>query len=188
MEPSGSIVVSNGTGEQGQGTDTVYAQVAADAVGVHLSNVRVTGVDTDTTPYGGGTWASRGAGVGGEATWQAGRALRSNILALAAVVLGKPVDELDIRDGKVCQVLSGEVPDTLGSFQAELSVTRHYVPKAYPFTFTNGAMACHLEVDVETGFVKLLKFWVVEDCGTILNEQLVDEQIRGGLVQGIGPT
>ena len=202
MEPSGSIVVSNGTGEQGQGTDTVYAQVAADAVGVHLSNVRVTGVDTDTTPYGGGTWASRGAGVGGEATWQAGRALRSNILALAAVVLGPPVDELDIRDGKVCQVLSGEVltdlaelgrvayfrPDTLGSFQAELSVTRHYVPKAYPFTFTNGAMACHLEVDVETGFVKLLKFWVVEDCGTILNEQLVDEHIRGGLVQGIGPT
>jgi carbon-monoxide dehydrogenase large subunit len=202
MEPSGSIVVSNGTGEQGQGTDTVYAQVAADAVGVNLSNVRVTGVDTDTTPYGGGTWASRGAGVGGEATWQAGRALRSNILALAAVVLEKPVDQLDVRDGKVCHLLSGEVltdlaelgriayfrPDTLGSFQAELSVTRHHVPKAYPFTFTNGAMACHLEVDVETGFVKLLKFWVVEDCGTILNKQLVDEQIRGGLVQGIGPT
>jgi carbon-monoxide dehydrogenase large subunit len=202
MEPSGSIVVMNGTGEQGQGTDTVFAQVAADAVGVHLSNVRVAGVDTDSTPYGGGTWASRGAGVGGEATWQAGRALRSNILALAAVVLETPVDRLDIREGKVWDILTGEArtdlaelgriayfrPDTLGSFQAELSVTRHFVPKAFPFTFTNGAMACHLEVDVDTGAIRLLKFWVVEDCGTILNAQLVDEQIRGGLVQGIGPT
>ena len=202
MEPSGSIVVMNGTGEQGQGTDTVFAQVAADAVGVHLSNVRVAGVDTDSTPYGGGTWASRGAGVGGEATWQAGRALRSNILALAAVVLETPADRLDIREGKVWDILTGEArtdlaelgriayfrPDTLGSFQAELSVTRHFVPKAFPFTFTNGAMACHLEVDVDTGAIRLLKFWVVEDCGTILNAQLVDEQIRGGLVQGIGPT
>ena len=202
MEPTGSIVVMNGTGEQGQGTDTVFAQVAADAVGVHLSDVRVAGVDTDSTPYGGGTWASRGAGVGGEATWQAGRALRSNILALAAVVLETPADRLDIREGKVWDILTGEArtdlaelgriayfrPDTLGSFQAELSVTRHFVPKAYPFTFTNGAMACHLEVDVDTGAIRLLKFWVVEDCGTILNAQLVDEQIRGGLVQGIGPT
>jgi len=202
MEPGGSIVVMNGTGEQGQGTDTVFAQVAADAVGVHLSNVRVAGVDTDSTPYGGGTWASRGAGVGGEATWQAGRALRSNILALAAVVLETPADRLDIREGKVWDILTGEArtdlaelgriayfrPDTLGSFQAELSVTRHFVPKAFPFTFTNGAMACHLEVDVDTGAIRLLKFWVVEDCGTILNAQLVDEQIRGGLVQGIGPT
>ncbi len=202
MEPGGGIVVMNGTGEQGQGTDTVFAQVAADAIGVPLSDVRVSGVDTDATPYGGGTWASRGAGVGGEATWQAGRALRSNILDLAAVVLETTADRLDIRQGKICDVLTGEVrtdlaelgriayfrPDTLGSFQAELNVTRHFVPKAYPFTFTNGAMACHLEVDVDTGFIRLLKFWVVEDCGTILNAQLVDEQIRGGLVQGIGPT
>lgn len=202
MEPSGSIVVMNGAGEQGQGTDTVFAQVAADAVGVHMSQVRVIGGDTDATPYGGGTWASRAAGVGGEATWQAARALRENILQLASVVLDTTVQMLDIRAGNVVDVLTGEVrttlaelgriayfrPDTLGSFQAELCVTRHFVPKAYPFTFTNGAIACHLEVDVETGFIKLLKFWVVEDCGTVLNEQLVDEQIRGALVQGIGPT
>lgn len=202
MEPGGGIVVMNGTGEQGQGSDTVFAQVAADAVGVHLSKVRVVGVDTDATPYGGGTWASRGAGVGGEATWQAGRALRSNILALAAVVLETSAERLDLRNGEVCDRITGEAridlaelgriayfrPDTLGSFQAELNVTRHFVPKAYPFTFTNGAAACHLEVDVETGAIRLLRFWVVEDCGTILNAQLVDEQIRGGLVQGIGPT
>ena len=78
-------------------------------------------------------------------------------------------------------------PDTLpAGVQAELVATRHYVPRAYPFAFTNGVQASYLEVDTETGFVKLLKHWVVEDCGTIINPQLVDEQMRGGVVQGIG--
>ena len=70
--------------------------------------------------------------------------------------------------------------------QAELVATRHYVPRAWPFAFTNGIQASYLEVDADTGFVKLLKHWCVEDCGTIINPQLVDEQIRGGIVQGIG--
>ena len=78
-------------------------------------------------------------------------------------------------------------PDTLPpGFQAELMATRHYVPRAWPFAFTNGIQASYLEVDTDTGFVKLLKHWCVEDCGTIINPQLVDEQIRGGVVQGIG--
>ena len=78
-------------------------------------------------------------------------------------------------------------PDTLPpGFQAELVATRHYVPRAWPFAFTNGIQASYLEVDTDTGFVKLLKHWCVEDCGTIINPQLVDEQIRGGVVQGIG--
>ena len=78
-------------------------------------------------------------------------------------------------------------PDTLPSgLQAELVATRHYVPRAWPFAFTNGVQASYLEVDTDTGFVKLLKHWCVEDCGTIINPQLVDEQIRGGIVQGIG--
>jgi carbon-monoxide dehydrogenase large subunit len=64
--------------------------------------------------------------------------------------------------------------------------TRHFVPREYPFAFTNGVQGSWLEVDIETGFVKLLKHWVVEDCGTIINPQLVDEQIRGGVVQGLG--
>jgi aerobic carbon-monoxide dehydrogenase large subunit len=78
-------------------------------------------------------------------------------------------------------------PDTLPEgVQAELVATRHYVPRAWPFAFTNGIQASYLEVDIDTGFVKLLKHWCVEDCGTIINPQLVDEQIRGGVVQGIG--
>jgi carbon-monoxide dehydrogenase large subunit len=78
-------------------------------------------------------------------------------------------------------------PDTLPpGIQPELMATRHFVPREYPFAFTNGVQASWLEVDTDTGFVKLLKHWVVEDCGTIINPQLVDEQIRGGVVQGLG--
>ena len=78
-------------------------------------------------------------------------------------------------------------PDTLPpGFQAEMMATRHFVPREYPFAFTNGVQASWLEVDTETGFITLLNHWVVEDCGTIINPQLVDEQIRGGVVQGLG--
>ena len=78
-------------------------------------------------------------------------------------------------------------PDTLPmKFQSELTVTRHYTPREYGFVFTNGIQASLVEVDPDTGFVKLLKHWCVEDCGTVINPMLVDEQIRGGVVQGIG--
>jgi carbon-monoxide dehydrogenase large subunit len=78
-------------------------------------------------------------------------------------------------------------PDTLPpGFQAEFAVTRHYVPRNWPFAFTNGVQASYLEVDVKTGGIALLRHWCVEDCGTVINPQLVDEQIRGGIVQGIG--
>ena len=68
----------------------------------------------------------------------------------------------------------------------ELMQTRHFITKQYPFAFTNGVQACWLEVDVDTGLVKLLKHWCVEDCGRIINPLLVDEQVRGGIVQGLG--
>ncbi len=202
MEPSGSIVILHGCGEQGQGTETIFAQIAADAIGVPLETVRLVTGDTEVTPYGGGTWASRGAGVGGEATWQAARALRHNILELAALITQTDIGKLTIVNGSVVDSASGEEkitlaecgriayfrPDTLDSYRPELCVTRHFVPKQFPFCFTNGVIACHLEVDVNTGFIELQKFWAVEDCGTVLNPQLVDEQMRGGIVHGIGPT
>ena len=70
--------------------------------------------------------------------------------------------------------------------QPEFVVTRHYVPKAFPFAFTNGFEAFHVEVDVDTGFVKLLKCWVVDDCGTVINPMIVHGQAHGGIAQGIG--
>jgi carbon-monoxide dehydrogenase large subunit len=201
LDAQGAIICQTGVTEQGQGAEAVIAQVAATAFGVPIERVRVITGDTDNTPYGGGTWASRAAGIGGEAAWQAGKALRANVLACAASILQAKPEDLDIRNGVVVNRDNGTErlslnelariayfrPDTLPpGFQAELVATRHYVPRAWPFAFTNGIQASYLEVDIDSGFVTLLKHWCVEDCGTVINPQLVDEQIRGGVVQGIG--
>jgi carbon-monoxide dehydrogenase large subunit len=201
LEPTGMVTCMVSVTEQGQGTEGIFAQIAADAVGVSIAKVRVITGDTGTTPYGGGTWASRGAGIGGEAVLQSGKVLREHILQVAAAILQQSGEMLDVRSDAVVDVRTGEVklplaelgriayfrPDTLPmDFQSELMVTRHYTPRGYGFAFTNGMQASLVEVDVDTGFVKLLKHWCVEDCGTIINPQLVDEQIRGGIVQGIG--
>ena len=201
LNPAGMVNVLVSVTEQGQGTEAIFTQIAATAVGVKVENVRVITGDTAVTPYGGGTWASRGAGIGGEAVLQAGKVLHSHILDVAAAILKMDVATLDLVNGVVIDKLTGlehmpisEVgrvayfrPDTLPmDFQSELTVTRHYTPREYGFTFTNGIQASYVEVDTETGFVTLLKHWCVEDCGTVINPMLVDEQIRGGIVQGIG--
>jgi aerobic carbon-monoxide dehydrogenase large subunit len=201
LDATGAVFVHSGVTEQGQGAEAVLAQCVATSFGVPIERVRVITGDTDNTPYGGGTWASRAAGIGGEAAWQAGKALRGNVLAAAASILQADPQTLDIRNGIVVDADSGrermpleEVarivyfrPDTLPpGFQAEFMATRHYVPRTYPFAFTNGVQASYLEVDIRTGEVRLLQHWCVEDCGTVINPQLVDEQIRGGIVQGIG--
>jgi CO/xanthine dehydrogenase Mo-binding subunit len=201
LEPTGMLTVLCSVTEQGQGTEAIFAQIAASAVGISIDKTRIITGDTGVTPYGGGTWASRGAGIGGEAVLQAGRALRSNILDIAAAILKMDKAELDVFDNHIINRLSREKkipleelgrvayfrPDTLPlDFQSELTVTRHYTPRQYGFTFTNGIQASYVEVDPDTGFVRLLKHWCVEDSGTVINPMLVDEQLRGGVVQGIG--
>ena len=201
MDPDGSIVALSGVTEQGQGTEAMLSQVVAEGVGVPPSSVRVITGDTQVTPYGGGTWASRGAGIGGEAALQAARALRQSILEVAASMLQADAGALDIRDGQVVNADTGEERlaleelgrivyfrgDTLPKgLPRELVQTRHFITMDYPFAFTNGVQASYLEVDIETGVVTLLKHWCVEDCGRVINPQLVDEQIRGGIVQGLG--
>jgi aerobic carbon-monoxide dehydrogenase large subunit len=201
LDATGAVICQSGVTEQGQGTESILAQIVASSFGVPIERVRVITGDTDNTPYGGGTWASRAAGIGGEAAWQAGKALRENVLKAAASILQADAKHLDIESGVVVDADTrrermglDEVarvvyfrPDTLPpDFQAEFMVTRHYVPRKWPFAFTNGVQTSYLEVDIRTGEVKLLKHWCVEDCGTVINPQLVDEQIRGGIVQGIG--
>ena len=201
MDPDGSVVALSGVTEQGQGTEAMLSQVVAEGVGVLPSQVRVITGDTQVTPYGGGTWASRGAGIGGEAALQAARALRASILEVAAAMLQSEASKLDIRDSQVVDMDSGEerMPlaelgrivyfrgDTLPKdLPRELVQTRHFITMEYPFAFTNGVQASYLEVDTDTGVVTLLKHWCVEDCGRVINPQLVDEQIRGGIVQGLG--
>jgi CO/xanthine dehydrogenase Mo-binding subunit len=201
LDASGAVIAHTSITEQGQGSESLTAQIVGSVLGVAMDRVRVVLGDTDATPYGGGTWASRGAGIGGEAALQAAKALRDNILAVAAAILQARPGDLDIVENAVVDATSGERrielnelarvvyfrSDTLPpGLQPELVATRHFVPRDYPFAFTNGIQAAWIEVDTATGFIKLLRHWVVEDCGTLINPQLVDEQIRGGVVQGLG--
>ncbi len=201
MDPDGSLVALSGVTEQGQGTEAMLSQIVAEGVGVPPAQVRIITGDTQVTPYGGGTWASRGAGIGGEAALQAALALKAAILEVAAAMLQAQAGALDIRDGQVVDADTGQDRlslaelgrivyfrgDTLPKgLPRELVQTRHFITSEYPFAFTNGVQASYLEVDTDTGIVTLLKHWCVEDCGRIINPQLVDEQIRGGIVQGLG--
>ncbi len=201
LEAGGTVTCSTGVTEQGQGAEAVMGQVVATGFGIPLEKVRVITGDTDHTPYGGGTWASRAAGIGGEAGWQAARALRANVLETAGILLQAQPETLDIRDGAVVDEATGsqrmalsEVARTAfyrgndlpNDHQPELVVTRHYRVTDYPFVFTNGVQAAWVEVDTGTGEIKLLNHWAVEDCGRMINPQLVDEQVRGGVIQGIG--
>jgi carbon-monoxide dehydrogenase large subunit len=200
LTPSGEVNCAISIGEQGQGTETIVAQIVADQLGVTLEHVRVLTGDTEATPYGGANWGSRGAGIGGEAALLAARKLRSNILNIAAAMLQLSPAEIDIEDGAIVDrtsrssrmtlaELAGMAyfrSDTLPDLSTPLTVAEHFTPGGYPFAFTNGIHGSLVEVDVETGFVKLLKHWVVEDCGRIINPLLVNEQIRGGVVQGLG--
>jgi carbon-monoxide dehydrogenase large subunit len=201
MDPDGSVVVASGVTEQGQGTEAILAQITAHGVGVPVDRVKVITGDTQNTPYGGGTWACRGAGIGGEAALQSALALRAQILEVAGAMLQATPESLDVVMGEVVDKASGTPRmslaelgrivyfrgDTLPKELArELVQTRHFITKEYPFAFTNGIQACWAEVDVATGMVKVLEHWCVEDCGRVINPLLVDEQVRGGIVQGLG--
>jgi carbon-monoxide dehydrogenase large subunit len=139
--------------------------------------------------------------IGGEAVYQAARDLRQEILEIAGLLLQADASVLDIVDGIVVDRSGGakRIPlaeiGRIGHFQlAELprgvqpvlSHTRRFHLADDLYIFTNGIHGAHVEVDVDTGFVKLLKHWVVEDCGRVINPQLADEQVRGGCVQGLG--
>ncbi len=201
LEPSGAIRCVTSAVEIGQGTLTGIAQIVADRLGVAPEDVSVYAGDTAMVPYGGGAWASRGLTICGEAAWRAADALGENILRLAGTVLQSAPEALALAEGFICDRATGarrmslaELA-TIGHFrqdtlppdtQPELAATRHHVPDAAPFALANGVQASLVEVDIETGAIRLLEHWVVEDCGRMVNPLLVDEQIRGGVVQGIG--
>jgi len=201
LTATGGLTVASSSNEIGQGAYAAIAQIAATAVGTTLNKVKVIMGDTDATPYGGGNTGSRGTGIAGEAAFQAGKALRANVLGFVARLIESEASLLDIRDGNVVDSASGMTHMTLEDvartayfrpdqvpkdYQPELIVTRSYAQKTYTGTFTNGIQGSYLEIDVNTGFVRLFRHWVVDDCGTIVNPMLVDEQIRGAVVQGIG--
>jgi carbon-monoxide dehydrogenase large subunit len=201
LEPSGSVRCITSLTDQGQGTLTSVAQVVAGTLGVEVESVIVMGGDSAISPYGGGAWASRGTAIGGEAALRASLLLKQNILALAGTITQTPVDALDVAKGQVVNTRTGQGvisladigrigyfrQDTLPKdFDVQLSVSASFVGNDKNYYMANGVQASYLEVDCDTGFITLLGQWAVDDCGRVVNPLLVDEQVRGGVVQGIG--
>jgi carbon-monoxide dehydrogenase large subunit len=201
LEPSGSLRCITSLTDQGQGTLTSVAQIVADTLGVEVERVAVMGGDSAISTYGGGAWASRGTAVGGEAALRAGLMLKQNILSLAGAITQTAVSALDIVQGHVVNTGTGQAvisladigrigyfrQDTLPKdFDVQLSVTASFVGNDKMYYMANGVQASHLEIDADTGFIKMLGHWAVDDCGRVINPLLVDEQVRGGIVQGIG--
>jgi carbon-monoxide dehydrogenase large subunit len=201
LEPSGSVRCITSLTDQGQGTLTSVAQIVADGVGVAVEQVSVVGGDSAISPYGGGAWASRGTAIGGEAALRAGQMLKQNILMLAGAITQTQAGVLDIVDGHVVNTGTGQKvisladvgrigyfrQDTLPrDFDTQLSVSASFVANDKMYYMANGVQASYVEVDRETGFIKVLGQWAVDDCGRVINPLLVNEQVRGGIVQGIG--
>jgi carbon-monoxide dehydrogenase large subunit len=201
LDPDGGITCISSVTDQGQGTLAGIAQVVADTISVPVSAIRLVSGDTAVSTYGGGSWASRGMVCGGEAALKAARALLANILQIAASVSQMSMTELTVRNGGIVNTVTNAVVmsltdvATIGYFRqdtlprdlnVQLMVTQSHVVNDSYYCLTSGAQASYVEVDHQTGFVKALAHWVVNDCGRVVNPLLVNEQMRGGVVQGIG--
>jgi CO/xanthine dehydrogenase Mo-binding subunit len=200
LEPSGTVRCLTSITDQGQGTLTGIAQIVADSLGVPYEDVGVMAGDSTISPYGGGAWASRGMLVGGESALGAGRKLKANILEVAGAITQTPPDDLDIVAGQVVNrkttmtAISLADVAKIGYFRqdtlppntnVQFSVSHSFVGNEMCY-LANGVQASYLELDPDSGFIKLLGHWAVDDCGRIINPLLVNEQVRGGIAQGIG--
>ena len=201
MEASGAVTCSTSTTDQGQGTLTGLAQIVASVLAIDIRSVTMLSGDSAQSPYGGGAWASRGMAVGGEAALKAAKTLKANLLRVASAISKVAEKDLDLAEGHVIEANSGlpvmpiaEVArigyfrqDTLPrDCNVQLSVSVSHVDNHASYYTANGIQASWLELDPQTGFIRLLGHWAVDDCGRIINPLIVEEQIRGGIVQGIG--
>jgi CO/xanthine dehydrogenase Mo-binding subunit len=199
VEPSGSVRVATGVGTQGQGHFTVFAQVVADVLGVDVQQVRVVTGDTREFHWGTGTFASRGAAVAGTACHAAAVQVKEKILALASHLLGTPIEQLELAGGHV-RIAGSTAPGlSLGDLSGRANPLRGAVrPGTEPGlestayfgpdrgSTASGVHAMIIEIDAETAMVKIQRYVVVHDCGTMINPLLVEGQIQGGVAHGIG--
>jgi carbon-monoxide dehydrogenase large subunit len=200
LNASGSIRCETSITDQGQGTRSALAQIIAEELGVDHAAVDVVSGDTGRTPQGGGAWASRGTALGGEAALRATRKLKRNILTIAGSLLQADASDLSIASGKIVNA-AGLAQMSLAELAMAVCYRAHtipldelpaveivesYAPRDVPYIASNGIQAAHVEIDPDLGTIRLIDFWVADDCGRVINPLLVDEQIRGGVVQGIG--
>jgi carbon-monoxide dehydrogenase large subunit len=196
---SGAVHVASGGTSLGQGIETVLAQIAADALGVDPSVVRVVAGDTVAQPFGAGSWASRSTVVGGSAVHQAATAVRERALQLAARILEVAESDLDLADGSVTVRGDPATRLTLASIARAAEPGRAHLRPGEPagltarrrfevarMTYPYGAHAALVEVDTGTGRVRVLRYLVAYEVGRAINPMLVEGQLRGGVAQGIG--
>ncbi len=199
MEPGGEVTLYTGLCEMGQGFTNGLAQMAAETIGLHIDQVTVVTGDTDKCPYTGhGTGASRSAAVGGAAVRKASLALRERVTKIAAHMLEAAEQDLVIEDGNIWvdgsparSITTADVGraaylraiDLPPDVDPGLEVIEVFDPTAMAWPY--GLNVAVVEVDIETGLVKVIDYTVFHDCGTILNPMIVDGQIHGGVAQGI---
>jgi carbon-monoxide dehydrogenase large subunit len=199
MEASGTFNLVLGSSSTGMSVETTMRQVVAEYVGCDIDQVTVTQGDTAMTPYGAGTQGSRSAVLYGNVTREVSLEVRDKILRIAAHMLEASPEDLEVADGRVsvrgvpaaavtfeqvaAMAYQGTAmlpPDITAGVEA---VTRFTAP---PMTFVNACHICTVEVDTDTGQVQILRYVVSEDCGQMINPKVVEGQIAGGVVQGIG--
>lgn len=214
ITPSGHVTVLTGVTSPGSGNETGIAQIVADTIGVRMEDIRVIQGDTDKCPYGLGNYSSRSLMMGGSAALLAAKDLREKLLHVASVALEVTPQDLEAEDGTIfvkhapvrrltiSQVAHMIYQNAHGKeaigVEPGLESTRYYkIDNVYHQPETQGrfssyptwpyeACAAVVEVDAETGVVKVLRYVAVHDCGTVVNPLLVDANLHGGIAQGIG--
>jgi carbon-monoxide dehydrogenase large subunit len=200
VDPDGGVVVATGLQSHGQGLETTLAQVAATELGVPMSSVRVTHGDTADSPYAMGTWGSRGAALGGGAVGRAAQEIRVKALQVAAHLLECDPEDVQLEDGvasvrgtpspsvtfaEIAWAATQRIHDLPAGMSPGLEAAA-YVDGPARGTFSNSCHGAVVEVDRRTGKVRIRRYLVVEDCGTMINPMIVDGQVHGGVAQGIG--
>src|SRR5579875_563434 len=200
IQPDGSTDVYLGSGSHGQGIETTTAQLVSEHLGVPFDSVTVHQGDTSRTPYAFGTGGSRSGPILGAAVQLAAEDLRAKVVQIAAHLLEAAPEDIDVTEGvanvrgtptrtKTIAEIAHHAYLDPGSLppgvEPGLEVLRRYKVDE-PFVFSNACHMCTLEVDAATGAIRILRFVVSEDCGVMINPSVVEGQIAGGVVQGIG--
>jgi aerobic carbon-monoxide dehydrogenase large subunit len=198
FHPSGKVNVFIGASPHGQGEETTFAQIVAAEIGVDVDDVKVVHGDTDRTPMGWGSYGSRTTAVGGAALAVALRRIKDKARALAAHVLEAAVEDIDYQDGRFFVKGSPDQGKTIQDLallanvawnlppgmEAGLEASAFYDPPNFTYPF--GAHVAVVEIDRDTGGVQLQRYVAVDDCGPQINPMIVEGQVHGGVVQGIG--
>ena len=198
VHPTGSVTVFTGSHSHGQGHETTFAQVVASRLGIAVDAVDIVHGDTGRVPFGMGTYGSRSISVGGAAIMKALDKIEAKAKKIAAHLLEASDTDIDFANGEFTVrgtdkkipfgtvALTAYVPHNypLETLEPGLNETAFYDPTN--FTFPSGTYIAEVEVDPETGVVRLDRFTAVDDFGTIINPMIVEGQVHGGLVQGIG--